>query len=111
METNNEFIVFRNKENGGFLEKFNNKNGVLSFEVAFNTAIEKALFLPEEFYMEDEKTYSALCDAFESEPIRVKAHYTLETLDGQPAKEIEEKEDDMSVEFKEFKKMMDKLFK
>lgn len=52
-----------------------------------------------------------MCKALGCEPIRVRAEYTLETLDGQPAKEIEEKEDDMSVEFKDFKKMMDKLFK
>lgn len=95
MKMNNEFIVFRNKENGGFLEKFNNKNGVLSFEAVFDTAIENALYLPEEFYMRDEKVYSALCDAFESEPIRVKAHYTLETLDGQPVKEIVEQDDSL----------------
>lgn len=110
MKMNNEFIVFRNKETGCFLEKFNNKEGILSFEAIFDAAIENALYLPEEFYMKDEKTYSALCYAFESEPIRVKAHYTLETLDGQPAKQIEEKEDDIPEEFKYFKKMMDKLF-
>lgn len=108
MEMNNEFIVFRHKEAGEFVTDFKNKPGILTFKASFDPDIQRALYIPEKYYREDEENYSALCVALESEPIRVKAHYTLETLDGQPAKEIEEKEDSHASELAEL--LLKKMF-
>lgn len=105
MEMNNEFIVFRHKENGTFVNEYKNRDSHLTFEATFTDEIQFALILEEEHYLRQKNELLPLCKALGCEPIRVKAEYTLETLDGQPAKEIEEKEDSYASELTLLKKM------
>lgn len=89
MKKTHEFIVFRNNRTGTFLNKYKNKEGRLVYSAGWVKDIQDALLLEEKYYIEQEKKMKILYTLFDASPIRVKAEYTLETLDGKPASEIE----------------------
>lgn len=82
------FIVFRDKESGRFLTEYKNNDSALAFSASYKKEIQSALFIPEENFEKDKKRYDGLLQALEAEPLKVKAEYTLTTLDGEEPEEI-----------------------
>lgn len=88
MKQTETFIVFRDKESGRFLTEYKNNDSTLAFSASYKKEIQSALFIPEENFEKDKKRYDGLLQALEAEPLKVKAEYTLTTLDGEEPKEI-----------------------
>lgn len=88
MKQTETFIVFRDKESGRFLTEYKNNDSALAFSASYKKEIQSALFIPEENFEKDKKRYDGLLQALEAEPLKVKAKYTLTTLDGEEPKEI-----------------------
>ncbi|MCF2567138.1 hypothetical protein JQM70_11420 [Streptococcus pasteurianus] len=88
MKQTETFIVFRDKESGRFLTKYKNNDSALAFSASYKKEIQSALFIPEENFEKDKKRYDGLLQALEAEPLKVKAEYTLTTLDGEEPEEI-----------------------
>lgn len=88
MKQTEKFIVFRDKENGRFLNEYKNNEDALAFTASYTKEIKSALSIPEENFKEDKKKYEGLLQAFGAEPLKVEAEYTLTTLDGEEPEEI-----------------------
>lgn len=88
MKQTETFIVFRSKEKGYFLSAYKNNENALAFTANYTKEIKSALSIPEENFKEDKEKYEGLLQAFEAEPLKVEAEYTLTTLDSEEPEEI-----------------------
>ncbi|AXJ12477.1 hypothetical protein [Streptococcus pluranimalium] len=104
MKKTNDFIVFRCKKTGEYLNEFKNKENRLLYSVSWVDCIEDALTLEKKYYDIQEKELTKLCNFLNAEPIRVKAEYSLETLDGKDISEID------YDEYADKKEKFEKLF-
>ncbi|MCY7152150.1 hypothetical protein MK541_08150 [Streptococcus gallolyticus subsp. gallolyticus] len=88
MKQTKTFIVFRDKESGRFLTEYKNNEDTLAFTAGYKKEIQSALFIPEKYFEKDKEKYDGLLQALGAEPLKVKAEYTLTTLDGEEPEEI-----------------------
>lgn len=87
-----KYYVFRNKENGGFLESYKDR-GRLAFESSYTDEIQNALTMSEEGYEKQKKELKNLAKAFGDEIIEVNATFELSYPNGVEVREIENKKD------------------
>ncbi|MGT2874414.1 hypothetical protein ACVRZP_06575 [Streptococcus gallolyticus subsp. gallolyticus] len=88
MKQTKEFIVFRDKKTGAYLTEYHNRKAVLAFESTWSKDIEDAIYVSKETFKEENERYEGMLQAFEAEPLKVEAEYTLTTLDGEEPEEI-----------------------
>lgn len=93
MKLTEEYIVIRRKKKGDFLKSYKNRQTTFSFDSHWSDYLQDAITVPIDVWHDDEHRYMGLCQMLDAEPIKVKAEYTLETLDGEPAEKIEVQED------------------
>lgn len=93
-----KYYVFRDKEQGEYLQKFHDK-GALAFHAEFTDEIHKALTMIPEAYEQQKKWMKNLAKAMNVEIIEVNATFELTYPNGDEVREIEKKDD--SDEFKQ----------
>lgn len=87
-----KYYVFRDKEEGEYLEKFHDK-GTLAFHAEFTDEIHKALAMIPEAYEQQKKQMKNLAKAMNVEIIEVNATFELTYPNGDEVREIENKDD------------------
>lgn len=104
MKKTEQFIIFRNKKNGYYLEGYKSQ-GTLAFEADFTDAIKQAAITSVEAFEEQKKQFKSIAKAMDCEVILVEATFDLKYLNGGEVKEIERGED--AVNLKEaFQKLL-----
>lgn len=86
-----KYYVFRDKEQGGYLQKFHDK-GTLAFHAEFTDEIHKALTMIPEAYEQQKKRMKNLAKAMNVEIVEVNATFELTYPNGDEVREIESKE-------------------
>lgn len=97
MKETKKYIVFRDKETGGFLKDFKSK-GTLAFDVNFTNEIVAASVTTMDAYETQKEQFEGLAKATGCEVILVEATFDLKYLNSGEVKEIERGED--AVHFK-----------
>ncbi len=82
-----KYYVFRDKENGGFLESYKDR-GRLAFENSYTDEIQTALSMSVEGYEKQKKEMKNLAKAFDAEIIEVNATFELTYPNGDEVREI-----------------------
>lgn len=104
MQETKKYIVFRDKETGGFLKDFKSK-GTLAFDANFTNEIETASVTTMDAYETQKEQFEGLAKAMDCEVVVVEATFELKYLNGGEVKEIERGED--AVHFKKaFKELL-----
>ena len=104
MKKTEQFIIFRNKKNGYYLEGYKSQ-GTLAFEADFTDAIKQAAITSVEAFEEQKKQFKSIAKAMECEVILVEATFDLKYLNGGEVKEIERGEDAVHLK-KAFKELL-----
>lgn len=104
MKKTEQFIIFRNKKNGYYLEGYKSK-GTLAFEADFTDAIKQAAITSVEAFEEQKKQFKSIAKAMDGEVVVVEATFELKYLNGGEVKEIERGEDDVHLK-KAFKELL-----
>ena len=107
MKKTEQFIIFRNKKNGYYLEGYKSQ-GTLAFEADFTDAIKQAAMTSVEAFEEQKQQFKSIAKAMECEVILVEATFDLKYLNGGEVKEIERGEE--SVNFKKALKELLSVF-
>lgn len=90
MKKTEKFIVFRNKETGGFMMGYKNNGRALAYSAKYTDELRHASkndVTATETQIED---FKKLAEAFDCELLEVTATYELETLDGEKPKDLTE---------------------
>lgn len=104
MKETKQFIVFRNKKTGYYLESYKSK-GTLAFDAEFTNTIKQAAMTSVEAFEEQKQQFKSIAKAMDCEVILVEATFNLKYLNGGEVKEIERGED--AVNLKEsFQKLL-----
>lgn len=98
-----KYYVFRDKEQGEFLESYKDR-GRLAFQNSYTDEIQNALTMSEEGYEQQKKETKNLAKAFGAEIIEVNATFELTYPNGDEVREIEKNESDDFSCFGEFLK-------
>lgn len=104
MKKTEQFIIFRNKKNGYYLEGYKSQ-GTLAFEADFTDAIKQAAVTSVEAFEKQKKQFKSIAKAMDCEVVVVEATFELKYLNGGEVNEIERGED--AVHFKKaFKELL-----
>ena len=88
MKKTEKFIVIRNKENGHFLQEYENNNRALAYSSKWTDNLgDAANNSVESIEKQGDRMYK-VAEAFEGELLEVTATYELKTLDGKEPKDL-----------------------
>ena len=90
MKKTEKFIVIRNKENGHFLQEYENNNRALAYSSKWTDDLRDAANNSVESIEKQGDRMYKVAEAFEGEPLEVTATYELKTLDGKEPKDLTE---------------------
>lgn len=90
MKKTEKFIVIRNKENGHFLQEYENNNRALAYSSQWTDDLRDAANNSVESIKKQGDRMYKVAEAFEGELIEVTATYELKTLDGNEPKDLTE---------------------
>lgn len=90
MKKTEKFIVIRNKENGHFLQEYENNNRALAYSSKWTDDLRDAANNSVEFIEKQGDRMYKVAEAFEGELLEVTATYELKTLDGKEPKDLTE---------------------
>lgn len=90
MKKTEKFIVIRNKENGHFLQEYENNNRALAYSSKWTDDLRDAATNSLESVQDQANELQKLAEAFGGELIEVTATYELKTLDGNEPKDLTE---------------------
>ena len=85
-----KFIVIRNKENGHFLQEYENNNRALAYSSKWTDDLRDAANNSVESIEKQGDRMYKVAEAFEGELLEVTATYELKTLDGKEPKDLTE---------------------
>lgn len=103
MKKTEKFIVIRNKENGLFLQEYENNNRALAYSSQWTDDLRDAANNSVESIEKQGDRMYKVAEAFEDELLEVTATYELKTLDGEEPKDLtEEIEDAKRKRFENF---------
>lgn len=88
MKKTEKFIVIRNKENGHFLQEYENNNRALAYSSKWTDDLRDAANNSVESIEKQGDRMYKVAEAFEGELIEVTATYELKTLDGKEPKDL-----------------------
>lgn len=88
MKKTEKFIVIRNKENGHFLQEYENNNRALAYSSKWTDDLRDAANNSVESIEKQGDRMYKVAEAFEGELLEVTATYELETLDGKEPKDL-----------------------
>lgn len=91
MKKTEKFIVIRNKENGHFLQEYENNNRALAYSSKWTDDLRDAANNSVESIEKQGDRMYKVAEAFEGELIEVTATYELKTLDGKEPEDLIEK--------------------
>ena len=104
MQETKQFIVFRDRETGKYLEGYKSK-GTLAYDADFTENIKDAATTTVAAFETQKKQFKSIAKAMDCEVILVEATFDLKYLNGGEVKEIERGED--AVNFKKaFKELL-----
>ena len=104
MKETKQFIVFRDRETGKYLESYKSK-GTLAYDADFTENIKDAATTTVAAFKTQKKQFKSIAKAMDCEVILVEATFDLKYLNGGEVKEIERGED--AVHFKKaFKELL-----
>ena len=107
MKKTETFIVFRNKETGGFLSKYKSKEQTLAYSAEYTERLKRAAKNEAEATKVQIEDFTKLANALNCELLEVTATYELKTLDGEEPEDLTDKtEDSKSEPFKKFIAML-----
>ena len=107
MKKTETFIVFRDKQDGTYLKDYKNNDDSIACSSHWTEEIKEAVYMPVEYFYQDEERNNKLADFFDAEPILVEAEYTIKKLDGSEPEELTNKI--KNPERESFKKFLDML--
>lgn len=90
MKKTEKFIVIRNKENGHFLQEYENNNRALAYSSKWTDDLRDAANNSVESIEKQGDLMYKVAEAFEGELLEVTATYELKTLDGKEPKDLTE---------------------
>lgn len=88
MKKTEKFIVIRNKENGFFLQEYENNNRALAYSSQWTDDLRDAANNTLESIEKQGDRMYKVAEAFEGELLEVTATYELKTLDGNEPKDL-----------------------
>ena len=88
MKKTEKFIVIRNKENGHFLQEYENNNRALAYSSKWTDDLQDAAKNSVESIEKQGDRMYKVAEAFEGELLEVTATYELKTLDGKEPKDL-----------------------
>ena len=88
MKKTEKFIVIRSKENGYFLQEYENNNRALAYSSKWTDDLRDAANNSVEFIEKQGDRMYKVAEAFEGELLEVTATYELKTLDGKEPKDL-----------------------
>lgn len=88
MKKTEKFIVIRNKENGHFLQEYENNNRALAYSSKWTDNLRDAANNSVESIEKQGDRMYKVAEAFEDELLEVTATYELKTLDGKEPKDL-----------------------
>ena len=88
MKKTEKFIVIRNKENGHFLQEYENNNRALAYISKWTDDLRDAANNSVESIEKQGDRMYKVAEAFEGELLEVTATYELKTLDGKEPKDL-----------------------
>lgn len=88
MKKTEKFIVIRNKENGHFLQEYENNNRALAYSSKWTDNLRDAANNSVESIEKQGDRMYKVAEAFEGELLEVTATYELKTLDGKEPKDL-----------------------
>ena len=88
MKKTEKFIVIRNKENGHFLQEYENNNRALAYSSKWTDDLRDAANNSVESIEKQGDRMYKVAEAFEGELLEVTATYELKTLDGKEPKDL-----------------------
>ena len=88
MKKTEKFVVIRNKENGHFLQEYENNNRALAYSSQWTDDLRDAANNSVESIEKQGDRMYKVAEAFEGELIEVTATYELKTLDGEEPKDL-----------------------
>ena len=91
MKKTEKFIVIRNKENGHFLQEYENNNRALAYSSKWTDDLRDAANNSVESIEKQDDHMYKVAEAFEGELLEVTATYELKTLDGKEPEDLTEK--------------------
>lgn len=91
MKKTEKFIVIRNKENGHFLQEYENNNRALAYSSKWTDDLRDAANNSVESIEKQGDRMYKVAEAFEGELLEVTATYELKTLDGKESEDLTEK--------------------
>lgn len=98
-----KYYVFRDKEKGEFLAKYQSR-GTIAYSAKYTDNIQHALTMSEEGYEQQKKEIKSLAKAFGAEIIEVNATFELTYPNGDEIREIEKDDSDGLGDFGDFLK-------
>lgn len=104
MKETKQFIVFRDRETGKYLESYKSK-GTLAYDADFTENIKDAATTTVAAFETQKKQFKSIARAMDCEVVVVEATFELKYLNGGEVKEIERGEDAVSL-----KEAFQKLF-
>lgn len=90
MKKTEKFIVIRSKENGFFLQEYENNNRALAYSANWTDDLRDAANNSVESIEKQGDRIYKVAEAFEGELLEVTATYELKTLDGKEPKDLTE---------------------
>lgn len=91
MKKTEKFIVLRSKENGHFLQEYENNNRALAYSSKWTDDLRDAANNSVESIEKQGDRMYKVAEAFEGELLEVTATYELKTLDGKEPEDLTEK--------------------
>ena len=91
MKKTEKFVVIRNKENGLFLQEYENNNRALAYSSKWTDDLRDAANNSVESIEKQGDRMYKVTEAFEGELLEVTATYELKTLDGNEPEDLTEK--------------------
>ena len=88
MKKTEKFVVIRNKENGLFLQEYENNNRALAYSSKWTDDLRDAANNSVKSIEKQGDRMYKVAEAFEGELIEVTATYELKTLDGEEPKDL-----------------------
>lgn len=91
MKKTEKFVIIRNKENGHFLQEYENNNRALAYSSNWTDDLRDAANNSIESIEKQGDRMYKVAEAFEGELLEVTATYELKTLDGEEPEDLTEK--------------------
>lgn len=88
MKKTEKFIVIRNKENGHFLQEYENNNRALAYSSKWTDDLQDAANNSVESIEKHGDRMYKVAEAFEGELLEVTATYEIKTLDGKEPEDL-----------------------